>query len=48
MRKLDAVLGRASYVGKDAFGGGGIPDPGAMVRRSLSVFLGALKNGCRQ
>ena len=29
-RQLDAVLGRASYVGKEAFGEDGIPDPGAL------------------
>ena len=40
-RGLDAVLGRASYVGKDAFGKGGIPDPGALG--VVSVLKGILK-----
>ncbi|OBT85647.1 hypothetical protein VE02_05804 [Pseudogymnoascus sp. 03VT05] len=44
--KLDAVLGRASYVGKEIFEGeGGIPDPGAMgVVSVLQGILGALKD----
>lgn len=41
-RKLDAVLGRASYVGKEIFEvEGGIPDPGAMG--VVSVLQGILE-----
>jgi dihydroxyacetone kinase len=45
-RKLDAVLGRASYVGKEIFEvEGGIPDPGAMgVVSVLQGILGGLKD----
>jgi triose/dihydroxyacetone kinase / FAD-AMP lyase (cyclizing) len=38
-RRLDAVLGRASYVGKEAFERyGGVPDPGALA--VVSVLRG--------
>ena len=41
-RKLDAVLGRASYVSKETFEReGGIPDPGAMG--VVSVLQGILE-----
>ena len=42
-RKLDALLGRASYVGKEAFGEGGVPDPGALgVVSVLKGIMGGM------
>jgi dihydroxyacetone kinase len=41
-RKMNALLGRASYVGKVAFGINGVPDPGALG--VVSVLEGILQS----
>ena len=43
-RKLNALLGRASYIGKESFEreGGGVPDPGALG--VVSVLKGILES----
>lgn len=41
-RSMNALLGRASYVGKEAFGSDGVPDPGALG--IVSVLEGILQS----